>query len=160
MEPGFDARSEVDQVASGIVPRPRVGRAPRVLVVEDHRYLGGLLRDVLPQGGFEVSLVTDTSALEEALETFEPDVILADFRLRGEDGLDLCRKVRANPLRGDVPVILHTAIDPRNLRLQEALTLPGVTLLLKPADFQTMVALLRQQISERDEGQEAATLSS
>jgi DNA-binding response OmpR family regulator len=138
---------EVDQVISGIVPRLRVGRAPRVLVVEDHRYLGGLLRDVLPQGGFEVSLVTDTNGLEATLDTFEPDVILADFRLRGEDGLDLCRKVRSHPLCGDVPVILHTAIDPRNLRLQEALTLPGVTLLLKPADFQTMVTLLREQIA-------------
>jgi two-component system response regulator AtoC len=134
-------------VTSGIVSRPRVGRAPRVLVVEDHRYLGGLLRDVLPQGGFEVSLVTDTNGLEAALETFEPDVILADFRLRGEDGLDLCRKVRNHPLCGDVPVILHTAIDPRNLRLQEALTLPRVTLLLKPADFQTMVTLLREEIA-------------
>jgi two-component system OmpR family response regulator/two-component system phosphate regulon response regulator OmpR len=137
---------EVQQVAGGIIPHPRAGRAPRVLVVEDHRYLGGLLRDVLPQGGFEVSLVTDTNGLEAALDTFEPDVILADFRLRGEDGLDLCRKVRGHAFCADVPVILHTAIDPRNLRLQEALTLPNVTLLLKPADFQTMVALLREQI--------------
>ena len=148
----------MEKVASGIAARPQAGRAPRVLVVEDHRYLGGLLRDVLPQGGFEVSLVTDTSGLEGALKTFEPDVILADFRLRGEDGLDLCRKVRGNPLSGDVPVILHTAIDPRNLRLQEALTLPGVTLLLKPADFQTMVALLREQIAQRSDGPESATL--
>ena len=138
---------EEHQVTSGSVPLRRAGRASRVLVVEDHRYLGGLLRDVLPQGGFEVSLVTDTNGLEAALETFEPDVILADFRLRGEDGLDLCRKVRSHALCGDVPVILHTAIDPRNPRLQEALTLPGVTLLLKPADFQTMVALLREQIT-------------
>ena len=143
-------------MSSGFVPRPRVGRVPRVLVVEDHRYLGGLLRDVLPQGGFEVSLVTDTNGLETALEAFEPDVILADFRLRGEDGLDLCRKVRSHPLRGDVPVILHTAIDPHNLRLQEALTLPRVTLLLKPADFQTMVALLREQISHNPDSAEAA----
>ena len=142
-------------MTSGIVPRPRAGRVPRVLVVEDHRYLGGLLRDVLPQGGFEVSLVTDTSGLEAALETFEPDVILADFRLRGEDGLDLCRKVRGNPRSRDVPVILHTAIDPRNLRLQEALTLPRVTLLLKPADFQTMVALLREQLPQPPDGEEA-----
>ena len=146
-------------MTSGIIPRPRVGRAPRVLVVEDHRYLGGLLRDVLPQGGFEVSLVTDTNGLETALETFEPDVILADFRLRGEDGLDLCRKVRNHPLCGDVPVILHTAIDPRNLRLQEALTLPRVTLLLKPADFQTMVALLREQIAHPSGATEATPIT-
>ena len=133
-------------------PDTRAGRVPRVLVVEDHRYLGGLLRDVLPQGGFEVSLVTDTDGLQSALGTFEPDVILADFRLRGEDGLDLCRKVRADPRHVDIPVILHTAIDPRNARLQEALTLPRVTLLLKPADFQTMVSLLKEQISSSPGG--------
>ena len=101
------------KVASGIVPLPRVGRAPRVLVVEDHRYLGGLLPDVLPQGGFEVSLVTDTSALEEALETFEPMSLLPDFRLRGGHGSSPLPQ--GATLRGDVPVILHTAIDLRTL---------------------------------------------
>ena len=47
-----------------IRPRPRVGRVPRVLVAEDHCYPGGPLRDALPQGGFEVSLVDDTVAKE------------------------------------------------------------------------------------------------
>ena len=119
---------------------------PRILVVEDHRYLGGLLRDVLPQAGFEVSLVTSTEELGAALDSFSPDVILADFRLRGEDGLDVCRMVRDHPRHCDVPVVLHTAVDPVNRRLQEALTLPGVTLLLKPADYQTLVEVLRGQL--------------
>ncbi|MGD0833155.1 MAG: response regulator [Candidatus Dormibacteria bacterium] len=120
---------------------------PRVLVVEDHHYLGNLLRDVLPQAGFEVELVTDAVGLIGALDTFKPDVVLADFRLRGEDGLDICEAIRAHPRRGTVPVILHTAVDPRNLRLKEAMDLPDVTLLQKPADFETMVGLLRQRLA-------------
>jgi DNA-binding response OmpR family regulator len=119
----------------------------RVLIVEDHHYLGNLLRDVLPQAGFEVELVTDAVGLIGALDTFKPDVVLADFRLRGEDGLDICEAIRAHPRRGAVPVILHTAVDPRNLRLKEAMDLPDVTLLQKPADFETMVSLLRQRLS-------------
>jgi DNA-binding response OmpR family regulator len=122
--------------------------APRLLVIEDHRYLGGLLRDVLPQAGFEVALVTGTEELAAALESFDPEVILADFRLRGEDGLDVCRMVRGDPRHSEVPVVLHTAVDPLNRRLQEALALPRVTLLLKPADFQTLVAVLREQLGE------------
>ena len=132
------------------------GRAPRLLVIEDHRYLGGLLRDVLPQAGFEVALVTGTQELTSALDTFGPDVILADFRLRGEDGLDVCRLVRSHPLRSSVPVVLHTAVDPVNRRLQEALTLPGVSLLLKPADYQTLVAVLREQL-DGDRGPSTST---
>ena len=120
---------------------------PRVLIVEDHHYLGNLLRDVLPQAGFEVELVTDAVGLISALDTFKPDVVLADFRLRGEDGLDICEAIRAHPRRGAVPVILHTAVDPRNLRLKEAMDLPDVTLLQKPADFETMVSLLRQRLT-------------
>lgn len=122
-------------------------RAPRLLVIEDHRYLGGLLRDVLPQAGFEVALVTGTGELADALDSFGPDLILSDFRLRGEDGLDVCRKVRGHPFRGEVPVILHTAIDPANRRLEEALAMPGVTLLLKPADFEILVAALREKVA-------------
>ncbi|HYA01461.1 MAG TPA: response regulator [Candidatus Binatia bacterium] len=125
-------------------------RVPRLLVIEDHRYLGGLLRDVLPQAGFEVALVTGTEELVSALDTFRPDVILADFRLRGEDGLDVCRLVRGHRNRGNVPVVLHTAVDPANRRLQEALTLPRVSLLLKPADYQTLVSVLREQLVDSD----------
>ena len=122
-------------------------RAPRLLVIEDHRYLGGLLRDVLPQAGFEVALVTCTGELASALDSFRPDLILSDFRLRGEDGLDVCRMVREHPLRATIPVILHTAIDPANRRLEEALAMPGVTLLLKPADFEILVAALRDKVA-------------
>jgi DNA-binding response OmpR family regulator len=120
--------------------------APRLLVVEDHRYLGGLLRDVLPQAGFEVVLVSGTAELIPTLESFLPDVILSDFRLRGEDGLDVCRLVRTHPRGGTVPIVLHTAVDPENHRLQEALDLPGVSLLLKPADYQILVEVLREQL--------------
>lgn len=126
--------------------------APRVLIVEDHRYLGGLLRDVLPQAGFEVALVRGTEEMVPALDDLVPDVVLADFRLRGEDGLDVCRLVRAHPRAGGVPIVLHTAIDPENRRLQAALTLPGVSLLLKPADYQILVAVLNDQIARRPRG--------
>ncbi len=130
-------------------PRVKESPAPRLLIVEDHRYLGGLLRDVLPQAGFEVALVPGTGELPAALDGFVPDVILADFRLQGEDGLDVCRLIRAHPRAGGVPIVLHTAVDPEDRRLQEALALPGVSLLLKPADYQILVAVLRQQIGRR-----------
>jgi CheY-like chemotaxis protein len=123
------------------------GLVPRLLVVEDHRRLGALLRDILPQAGFEVALVTGIESLGVMLQDFEPDVVLTDFRLRGEDGLDVCRIIRSDPRNRDVPVILHTAVDPSHPRLQEALALPRVSLLLKPAEYQTLVELIQQLLS-------------
>ncbi|MGA8016806.1 MAG: response regulator [Candidatus Dormiibacterota bacterium] len=128
------------------------GRAPRLLVIEDHRYLGGLLRDVLPQAGFQVELVGGTERLVPTLDDFCPDVILSDFRLRDEDGLDVCLMVRGSPRHREVPVVLHTAVDPVNRRLQEALSLPRVSLLRKPADYQSMVTLLRELAAEGPTG--------
>jgi CheY-like chemotaxis protein len=116
----------------------------RVLVVEDHAYLGNLLEEILPEAGFEVRMVGTVRAAVSELGAFHPDVILTDFRLPGEDGLDLCRAVRDDPEFRGIPIVLHTAADPRGSRISEALALPEVTILAKPAGLDTMIDHLRE----------------
>ena len=59
-------------------------------------------------------------------------------------GLDLCRAVRDDPEFRGIPIVLHTAADPRGSRISEALALPEVTILAKPAGLDTMIDHLRE----------------
>jgi two-component system OmpR family response regulator len=78
----------------------------RILVTDDDREIRTLLADFLIAGGFEAHAVADGRAMWEALERVRFDLIVLDLTLPGEDGLSLCRTLRA---RSDLPVIMLTA---------------------------------------------------
>lgn len=74
--------------------------AARVLVVEDDRSLGDLLRDELESEGHQVRLATSVEEARERLEEEPADLVVSDLRLPGEEGtalLDETRKLRPTP---------------------------------------------------------------
>jgi two-component system, OmpR family, response regulator len=81
-------------------------RADQVLVVDDDAELRGLLGEYLERNGFRVSLATNGRDMRRALESSRPDIVVLDVMLPGEDGLSLCRDLRA---RSNLPVIMLTA---------------------------------------------------
>src|SRR5690606_33200985 len=82
-------------------------RPDRVLVVDDDARIRDLLRRYLSQEGFEVLLAEDAKALNRLLTRETVDLIVLDLMLPGEDGLSICRRLRA---ANDVtPIIMLTA---------------------------------------------------
>jgi len=80
--------------------------APHILVVDDHREIRDLVSRALTKEGFRVSATTDGKAMRKVLADSRIDLILLDLMLPGEDGLSLCRSLRAE---SNVPVIMLTA---------------------------------------------------
>ncbi|MDA8051901.1 MAG: response regulator [Rhodospirillales bacterium] len=80
--------------------------APHILVVDDHREIRDLVGRALTREGFRVTAVADGRAMRKALADSRIDLILLDLMLPGEDGLSLCRAVRAE---SDLPIIMLTA---------------------------------------------------
>src|SRR5213595_4345565 len=82
-------------------------RADRIVVVDDDARIRDLLRRYLTQEGFEVLLAEDAKALNRVLTRETVDLIVLDLMLPGEDGLSICRRLRA---ANDVtPIIMLTA---------------------------------------------------
>jgi len=81
-------------------------RADHVLIVDDDAELRALLGEYLGRSGFRVSLAMDGMEMRRALDTSSPDIVVLDIMLPGEDGLVLCRDLRA---RSNLPVIMLTA---------------------------------------------------
>ncbi|NKC01393.1 MAG: response regulator [Pseudomonadales bacterium] len=79
----------------------------KVLIVEDDRDIGELLRLHLIDLHAQTHLVTDGSDAMRSIGGQDWDVIILDIRLPGIDGLEICRRVRAegNP----VPILMLTA---------------------------------------------------
>ncbi len=77
-----------------------------ILVVDDDTEIRSLLHEYLQKQGYRVTAVADGRGLRTAVETSHPDLIILDLMLPGEDGLTLCRDLRA---RSEVPVIMLTA---------------------------------------------------
>ena len=82
-------------------------RADRVVIVDDDARIRDLLRRYLAQEGFEVLLAEDARALNRLMTRETIDLIVLDLMLPGEDGLSICRRLRAaNDL---TPIIMLTA---------------------------------------------------
>jgi two-component system OmpR family response regulator len=77
-----------------------------ILVVDDDAEIRSLLREYLQKHGYRVTAVADGRAMQAALAPARPDLVVLDLMLPGEDGLSLCRTLRA---RSSLPVIMLTA---------------------------------------------------
>ncbi|ADG87494.1 DNA-binding response regulator [Thermobispora bispora] len=78
----------------------------RVLVVDDDAALAEMLGIVLRGEGFEPSFVYDGDKALDAFREIRPDLVLLDLMLPGADGIDVCRRIRAE---SGVPIVMLTA---------------------------------------------------
>lgn len=140
---------DIDAPAAGAVePAPAAehplttdGEGLRVLVVDDEAAVRTGMRTLLDSMGFEVHLADSSRGAAEVAHAHPPDVVLADFRLRGDDdGLRAIQAVRETC--PDVPALLISG-DTAPDRLREAHR-AGLDLLHKPlAGDQLRSAILR-----------------
>ncbi len=89
-----------------MVPMPTSPKH-RILVVDDDLRLRDLLKRYLTEQGFGVETVPDGAAMDHNFKRTRYDLVVLDLMLPGEDGLAICRRLRATG--NTVPVIMLTA---------------------------------------------------
>ena len=94
------------KLTRGISYNAAMSAAPHILIVDDHREIRELVTRALVKEGFRVSSAADGRAMHKVLADGRIDLILLDLMLPGEDGLSLCRALRA---KSDIPIIMLTA---------------------------------------------------
>lgn len=77
-----------------------------LLIVDDDAEIRNLLREYFQANGYRVTLAADGRGMWTLLKTTQPDLVILDVMMPGEDGISLCRTLRA---RLDVPIIMLTA---------------------------------------------------
>jgi two-component system phosphate regulon response regulator OmpR len=82
-------------------------RTTKILVVDDDVRIRDLLKRYLSQEGFEVFLAEDGKSLNRVIQRETVDLIVLDLMMPGEDGLSICRRLRA--ASDSTPIIMLTA---------------------------------------------------
>jgi two-component system, OmpR family, response regulator len=114
-------------------------RTPHCLVVEDDREIGGLLARFLSRHGFRVSVASDGKAMRRVLADGAVDIVVLDLMLPGENGLELCRRLR---VESNVPVIMVTALGEETDRVV-GLEMGADDYVAKPFNQRELLARLR-----------------
>jgi len=81
----------------------------RILVVEDESAIAELVAINLRHGGFEVVLAADAEAAQAEVDRVVPDLVILDWMLPGQSGLQLARRWRSQTRTRALPVIMLTA---------------------------------------------------
>jgi two-component system phosphate regulon response regulator PhoB len=81
----------------------------RVLVVEDESAIAELIANNLRHAGFEVQLAADADGAQAAVDRVLPDLVLLDWMLPGQSGVQLARRWRSEARTRELPIIMLTA---------------------------------------------------
>ena len=112
---------------------------PHVLVVDDDSRIASALRRALIYEGYQVEVAPDGQlALQRARERM-PDLAILDVMLPGLDGIEVCRRLRAE---GDLPILMLTARDGTADRVK-GLDSGADDYLVKPFAYEELLARVR-----------------
>jgi len=89
-----------------------------VLAVDDEPRALAILRNVAEPEGHRVITASNGREAVAVAQAERPDVVLLDVMMPEMDGLEACRRMRADPHLATVPIILLTALDDRDSRLR------------------------------------------
>ena len=115
----------------------------RLLLAEDEPDIQLVARTSLWRADFDVSVASD--GLEAVIKAAElhPAVVLLDWMMPGMDGLEACKRLKADPATADIPVIFLTA-KTQESEIQQGLALGAVGYITKPFDALTLGARVRE----------------
>jgi CheY-like chemotaxis protein len=110
-----------------------------MLVIEDDERSAELLRILLEDGGFSVTVATDGDAGIEAARTLRPAAIVLDLLLPDVSGWDVLTRLKDNPGLADIPVVIVSMLDERG----KGYALGAASYLVKPVAREELLGVLR-----------------
>lgn len=117
-----------------------------LLIVDDDLSLRELLERYLKEQGYSVTAVEDAIAMDDYLANKQPDLIILDLMLPGEDGLSIARRLRAS---GTIPILILSARGDEIDRIV-GLEMGADDYLPKPFNPRELLARIRSVLRRHD----------
>jgi two-component system cell cycle response regulator DivK len=118
-----------------------------VLIVDDNAVNLELLRVVLELEGYDIRAATSAEEALSMLKDFRPRVILVDIQLPGMDGLELTRRLKADPATMDIVILAVTAYAMKGDE-EKALSAGCDGYITKPINTRTLQSTITEHLAK------------
>jgi CheY-like chemotaxis protein len=115
----------------------------KILVIDDEFELLMAMKIRLKASGYDVTTTQDGIEGIGLIEQLKPDIVLLDFIMPNNDGLEICKRIKTNPRIKDIPVFMFTAAGEKNIeeRIKEAGAQGHIT---KPFDTANLLTMIKK----------------
>jgi DNA-binding response OmpR family regulator len=117
----------------------------RILIIDDDIDLLMLLERRLVKEGYKIEAAASLPEAEDVLPAFKPNLVLLDINVNGEDGRQLCWKLKKENRGRDIKVIIISGYD---YSAGRAVLFGADDLLPKPLHIDYMLTCIKQQLEE------------
>ncbi len=117
----------------------------RVLVVEDDEMTRTYLVRVLRIEGHDVSSAVDGADALEQIAAGAPDLVLLDVAMPGVNGIEVCRRLKADPSTEPIPILILSGLTDRDSRIR-GVAVGANDYLTKPIDREDLVLRVRNAL--------------
>ncbi|MDB5136244.1 MAG: hypothetical protein JWP37_2847 [Mucilaginibacter sp.] len=108
----------------------------RVLVLDDNQDILEIVHEALSYEQFEVKSVSESNQVMPLVKEFNPDLVILDYRVAGENGGEICMQIKSHPEFNDIPVIIFSAYINRD---EEILAYGCDAVINKPFDLVELI---------------------
>lgn len=77
----------------------------RVLVIDDEVEITEIVEEFLTDAGYDVTVLNSSRYWQDKVNEIQPNLLLLDIMMPGEDGYAICSQLKADPSTADIPVI-------------------------------------------------------
>ena len=122
----------------------------KIMVVDDDKDFTNLYKTMLRAAGFEPTAVNQSLSAVEMAQTIQPDLFIIDLMMPGINGFRLCRRLRAQSLFRETPIIIVTALNAEDNQ-KSAISAGANDYLTKPFHFDELNRRIRALLKPVDD---------
>ena len=117
----------------------------KILVLDDNQDILDIVHETLAYENFEVKSITKSEEVIPSLESFNPNLVILDYRVSGANGGEVCRAIKADPRFTTIPVIIFSAY----INSERELFAYGCDAIInKPFDLNELVEKVNMLVNE------------
>ncbi len=128
-----------------------------ILIVDDEEDIIELVRLNLAREGYQTLACTTGEKALEIAESKRPDLVILDLMLPGIDGMEVCRRLKANPQTQQIPVLMLTAKG-EEVDVVAGLELGASDYVTKPFSGKILAARVRRLLRGQEEAGDKSTI--
>ncbi len=119
----------------------------RILIVDDDLETTKLFEGIIKTSGHEPFSITESKNATNAIEIFQPDLILLDIMMANINGIQLCKLIKSDPKTAKIPVVMVSALSDEGSK-RDSFNAGANEFVVKPIIPKAFLALINAALSK------------